>query len=88
MEPRHSSNMEVFCVISGHPGMGPMQRMTHPGARMPGPMNPVSPMNPAVSMVVKQVNHFLNNIFSILFDTIRFGCFHYIVFSAPRLLQC
>ena len=44
--------MEVFCVISGHPGMGPMQRMTHPGARMPGPMNPVSPMNPAVSMVL------------------------------------
>ncbi|KAL3868637.1 hypothetical protein ACJMK2_041421 [Sinanodonta woodiana] len=31
----------------GHPGMGPMQRMNHPG-RMPGPMNPVSPMNPAV----------------------------------------
>ncbi|XP_046357940.1 single-stranded DNA-binding protein 3-like isoform X4 [Haliotis cracherodii] len=25
----------------GHPGMGPMQRMSHPGGRMPGPMNPV-----------------------------------------------
>ncbi|GFR99714.1 single-stranded DNA-binding protein 3 [Elysia marginata] len=25
----------------GHPGMGPMQRMNHPGGRMPGPMNPM-----------------------------------------------
>ncbi|KAJ8306444.1 hypothetical protein KUTeg_016989 [Tegillarca granosa] len=24
----------------GHPGMSPMQRMGHPGSRMPGPMNP------------------------------------------------
>ncbi|XP_025108847.1 single-stranded DNA-binding protein 3-like isoform X2 [Pomacea canaliculata] len=24
----------------GHPGMGPMQRMSHPGNRMPGPMSP------------------------------------------------
>ncbi|XP_060594495.1 single-stranded DNA-binding protein 3-like isoform X4 [Ruditapes philippinarum] len=32
----------------GHPGMGPMQRMSHPGSRMSGPMNPVSPINPAV----------------------------------------
>ncbi|CAG5118962.1 unnamed protein product, partial [Candidula unifasciata] len=27
-----------------HPGMSPMQRMSHPGGRMPGPMNPVSPV--------------------------------------------
>ncbi|XP_005107473.2 single-stranded DNA-binding protein 3 [Aplysia californica] len=25
----------------GHPGMGPMPRMNHPGGRMPGPMNPM-----------------------------------------------
>ncbi|XP_052255979.1 single-stranded DNA-binding protein 3-like isoform X5 [Dreissena polymorpha] len=31
----------------GHPGMGPMQRMSHPG-RMSGPMNPVSPINHSV----------------------------------------
>lgn len=36
-------------VIAGHPGMGPMPRMNHPGGRMSGPMNPVSPINPAVS---------------------------------------
>ena len=35
----------------GHPGMGPMQRMSHPGSRMSGPMNPVSPINPAVSIL-------------------------------------
>lgn len=43
------SQRPLFFSILGHPGMGPMQRMSHPGSRMSGPMNPVSPINPAVS---------------------------------------
>lgn len=38
----HMFNKWIFCICLGHPGMGPMQRMSHPGGRMPGPMNPVS----------------------------------------------
>ena len=34
------SSVPTFMCVSGHPGMGPMQRMGHPGGRMPGPMNP------------------------------------------------
>ena len=43
------SYMAKLFSLTGHPGMGPMQRMSHPGGRMSGPMNPVSPINPAVS---------------------------------------
>ena len=41
--------------------MGPMPRMTHPGARMPGPMNPVSPMNPAVSSANGSIVFYVKN---------------------------
>ncbi|XP_059149440.1 single-stranded DNA-binding protein 3-like isoform X2 [Physella acuta] len=38
MDPRPD---ELHHGFLGHPGMGPMQRMSHPGGRMPGPMNPM-----------------------------------------------
>ena len=41
--PTPTPNLTVSLLllrVSGHPGMGPMQRMVHPGGRMAGPMNP------------------------------------------------
>lgn len=35
-----SLTFTLSVIVSGHPNMVHMQRMAHPGSRMPGPMNP------------------------------------------------
>ena len=62
--------------------MGPMQRMTHPGARMPGPMNPVSPMNPAVSITSKVLT-----VKSLNFQTLNRNSFGIIIEKCLQKIQ-
>ena len=41
LDPCVSLTFTLSAALSGHPNMVHMQRMAHPGSRMPGPMNPV-----------------------------------------------